>query len=170
MSDRLYALFPDPSSAQRAVNGLRAAGVADREIVVISSEPFEDFEFSHRDKATWLYRIAALGGVAGLAFGYWLTSMTEQAWPLPTGGMPIVALWPNMIVMFELTMLGAILATVIALFVTAKLPRRKSALYDEGVADGLILVGLEQAAPASVGSSRVDLQACKLEYSIVSPK
>ena len=24
--------------------------------------------------------------------------------------------------------------------------------------------------PASVGSSRVDLQACKLEYSIVSPK
>ena len=39
-----------------------------------------------------------------------------------TGNMPIVAWWPNLIVMFELTMLGAILATVITLFVSARPP------------------------------------------------
>ena len=27
--------------------------------------------------------------------GYWLTRTTETSWPLPTGGMPIVAMWPN---------------------------------------------------------------------------
>ena len=46
--------------------------------------------------------------------------MTELAWPLQTGNMPIVAWWPNLIVIFELTMLGAILATAITLFITVE--------------------------------------------------
>ncbi len=45
--------------------------------------------------------------------------------------------------MFELTMLGAILATVITLFITAKLPNRGPRLYDPEVSDGEILVGVE---------------------------
>ena len=32
------------------------------------------------------------------------------------------------------------------------------------------VVAIYPITPSSVGSSRVDLQACKLEYSIVSPK
>ena len=139
----VYALFADPDSAQRAVENLREAGVADREITVISSEPFEDYEFSHRDRATWIYWIAGVGGAFGLIFGYWLTSVTQRSWPLPTGGMPIVALWPNLVVIFELTMLFAIVATVVTLLVTAKLPRRRPALYDPEVSNGQILVGLE---------------------------
>ena len=139
----VYALYPDPDSAQLAVGSLRAAGVADRDIIVISSEPFEEYEFSHRDKATWIFWIAAAGGVLGLGFGYWLTTMTERSWPLPTGAMPIVALWPNLVIMFELTMLFAILATIITLLIAAQIPRRLPKLYDPGVSYGRILVGLE---------------------------
>ncbi len=90
-----------------------------------------------------MFRIAGAGGAVGLAFAYWLTRMTELAWPLPTGGMPIVATWPNLIIMFELTMLFAVLSTVATLLVTAKLPGRRPALYDPAVSDGRILVGLE---------------------------
>ena len=68
--------------------------------------------------------------------------MTELAWPLQTGNMPIVAWWPNLIVIFELTMLGAILATVLTLFITAGLVRRPPPLYDPEVTDGKILVGV----------------------------
>ena len=146
----IYGLYADPDIAQRAVNALRAAGVADQEIEVISSEPFEEYEFSHRDKPTWMFWIAGAGGAVGLLFAFWLTRTTELSWPLPTGGMPIVAMWPNLIVMFELTMLGGILATVTALLVTTKLPRRQPKLYDETVSDGLILVGIEQPSPASL--------------------
>jgi hypothetical protein len=138
-----YALYTEPDEVQRAVDNLRAAGVGELDIVVISSEPIEEYEFSHRFKATWLYWIAGAGAVVGLLFATWLTRMTELAWPLRTGNMPIVAWWPNMIVMFELTMLGAILATVITLFITAKLPSRESKLYDPQVSDGKILVGVE---------------------------
>jgi hypothetical protein len=117
---------------------------------VISSQPFEDHAFSHRDKASYLYWIAGIGGGVGLLFGAWLTSWTETAWPLNTGGMPIVAWWPNAVVTFELTMLFGILATVLALLVTARLPHRRPALYDEQVSEGMILVGLGRAANLEV--------------------
>jgi hypothetical protein len=139
----IYALYPTPAAAQRAVDNLHAAGLGDDRITVVSGEPYEDHAFAHRDKATWMWHIAAAGGFAGLAFATWLTRMTEVAWPLSTGNMPIVAWWPNLIVMFELTMLGGILAAVITLLVTARLPGRRSALYDPAVMDGKILVGVD---------------------------
>ena len=146
----IYALYPDPDSAQRAVNHLHAAGIAGSALGVMSGEPFEEQPFAQQDKATWLWYIACAGGLAGMLFSAWLTRMTELAWPLPTGNMPIVAWWPNLIVIFELTMLGAILATVATLFVTAKLPRRTPAFYDPEVTNGKILVGVENPPEASV--------------------
>jgi ActD protein len=139
----LYALYDDGDAAQRAVNGLRKAGVADSAITVISDQPMEAYEFGEMNRTTWIWYIASGGGVAGLLFGTWLTRMTELAWPLPTGNMPIVSWWPNLIVMFELTMLGAILATVITLLVAGGLVRRPPPLYDPEVTGGKILVGVE---------------------------
>jgi hypothetical protein len=145
----VYALYANPNAAQRAVDGLRAAGVAERHITILSAEPFEEHEFAHRDRATWMGWIALAGGIVGLTFGTWLTRMTELAWPLRTGNMPIVAWWPNMIIMFEMTMLFAILAAVLTLLVTARLPGRRPALYDPAIADGKILVGVEDPADAA---------------------
>ena len=142
----LYALYDNPETVQRAVDGLRRVGVPDAEILVMSSEPFEEYEFSHRDSATWLHWIAGGGGIIGLLTGYWLTSFTQLAWPIPTSGMPIVSPWPNTIVIFELMMLGAVLATVITLLITAKLPSRLPRLYDPEVTNGYILVGVQEPA------------------------
>ena len=142
----LYALVETPEAAQAAVDALRGAGVSDAEIQVMSSEPFEHHEFGYRDAATWMPWIAALGGAAGLATAAWFTRFSQLAWPLPTSGMPIVAPWPNLIVMFELTMLGAILSTVATLLITAGLPRRLPRFYDPEVSNGYILVGVERPA------------------------
>ena len=140
----IYGLYSDPDSAQHAVNELRRAGVADRAITVIASQPYEEYEFSHRYKQTWIFWIAAGGGVLGLGIGLALAYITEAFWPLVTGGMPIVAWWPNIIIMFELTMLGAILATVLSLFITTGLPTVESRVYDAEVSNGKILVAVEK--------------------------
>jgi len=145
----VYALYSTADAAQRAVNSLHAAGVPDAQITIVSSEPFEEHEFAHGDKATWMGWIALGGAIVGLASATWLTRMTELAWPLPTGNMPIVAWWPNLIVMFEMTMLGGILAAVMTLLVTAQLCRRRPVFYDPAVSDGKILVGVEGAADAA---------------------
>ena len=154
----VYALYSDPESAQKAVDGLRAVGVPDEEITVLSSEPLADHEMGERDRATVMPWIAVLGGLAGFAAGVALTSYTQLDWPLVTGGMPIVSIWPNLIPIFELTMLGAVLATVITLFVTAGLPGPMPELYDPAVSDGKILVGIADPEHAITADLEQTLQ------------
>jgi ActD protein len=145
----IYGLYGDGMSAQQAVNRLRAAGVADREIVVMSSQPMEDYEFGHMDSRTRIWWIACLGGLIGMATALGLAWLTEVSWPINVGGLPTFAWWPNLIIIFELTMLGAILATVVTLAVTAGLGRGSS-FYDPAVSDGKILVGVANPPEASV--------------------
>jgi hypothetical protein len=146
----IYALYPDGQAARQAVNRLRAAGIADRDITVLSSHPIEDAELARMDSATWMWWIACAGGLVGMATALALAWITETSWPINTGGLPIWAWWPNTIVMFELTMLGAIIATAITLFVTAGLGRGGDTLYDPDVSDGRILVGVENPPAAAV--------------------
>ena len=101
-----------------------------REISIMSSEPLEEWEFAQSDHETVMPWIAVIGAGLGLTGAYLLTSLTQQAWPINTGGMPIVTNWTNIIIMFELTMLGAVLATVLTLFMTARLPGRLPRFYD----------------------------------------
>jgi len=144
----IYGLFDGPDAAQRAYTGLKRAGIAPRDITVVSGEPFEAFEFSHRDHSLVLFRLALLGGIIGFVSAVALVVGTERAWPLVTGGMPIVPWYPNLVIVFEMTMLGAIVTTVISLLVTAKLPRFGKSLYDPAVSDGKILVGVVGGADA----------------------
>ena len=139
----IYALYSDGHGAQHAVDGLRRAGVPDTEITVISSTPMEDFEFSHINGKNRLWYVACLGGLIGLAGSIALTEYTSVDWPMNVGNMSTVAWWAYLVVIFECTMLAAILATVGTLIVTAGLLRRRPALYDPAVSDGKILVGLE---------------------------
>lgn len=152
----IYGLFPDPDSADRGMRALRAAGVGANQIVVMSPQPFEEFEFAQMDRNTPMPWIAALGGLIGGVSGYLLAWYTQVAYPLPinTGGMPIVAKWPTGIVTYELTMLGAIIATVIVLLVTGRLLHWKFDLYDPEISQGKILIGV--ANPSDAGRSDLE--------------
>jgi hypothetical protein len=146
----VYGLYRSPESAQNAVEGLRKAGLSDRQITIISSEPLEHYEFAHRESKTWMNWIAVAGAAIGCVGAYLLTSITQKLWPINTGGMPIVTNWSNLIIIFELTMLGAIFATVITLLVTAGIPSfKKDKLYDPEVSDGKILVGVANPSDAA---------------------
>lgn len=156
----IYALYPDGQAAQQAVNRLRAEGFADREITVLSPQPMEDYEFGRRDKATWMWWIACGGAMVGMATALGLTWVTEMSWQIDVGGLPSFAWWPNLIIFFELTMLGAIVATVATLVVTARLGRR-SALYDPEVSDGKILVGIEDPPDSAIPKLEAALSAVR---------
>jgi hypothetical protein len=149
VSRAVYGLYGSGQSAQEAVNRLRAAGLSDRDITILSAQPMEDFEFGHIDRDNWLWWIACGGGLLGMASAFGLTWLTEMSWPINVGGLPVYAWWPNLIIIFEMTMLGAILATVIGLVVTAGLGRSRG-IYDPEVTDGSILVGVEDPAADKV--------------------
>ena len=138
----IYGLYKTPHAAQRAWDGLRTEGVPIREITVMSSEPLEEWEFGSHDRETIMPWIAVMGAALGLTAGYLLTAVTQKAWAISTGGMPIVSNWTNIIIMFELTMLGAVLAAALTLLVTARIPARLPTFYDPAIANGRILVGV----------------------------
>ncbi len=130
------ALYDDPETARRAFEALQSAGLSVEDIEVMSSEPLA---FGHDEGRTWMPWLAALGGVAGGTFGLWLTATAQTLWPLQTGGMPIVPMWTNGIITYELTMLGAILATLGTFLTSARLPRRPR-IYEPAVSEGKILI------------------------------
>jgi len=146
--EAVYGLFSDSASAQRAVSSLRASGVKAGDMAVLSSEPLEHDELARAEGAVPMPWLAVLGGLIGAGVGYLLTSLTQKAYPLNTGGMPISPFWTNGIITYELTMLGAVLVTVLALLFGSRLPDWSARLYDPEISDGKILVGVVRPSEA----------------------
>ncbi len=144
----IYGLFPDTNSARRGLAALRAASsrlhLNPKAIVVMSSEPLEEEGFGWEEERTPMGWLAPLGAFVGAGVGYTLSAFTQRSYPLPTGGMPIVAMWPTGIIMYELMMLGAIVTTILAFVISTGLPSYKKRLYDPEVTNGKILVGVSE--------------------------
>lgn len=142
----LYALYSDPDAAQLAVNSLKLSGaslgISERQVVVVTSEPYDGYDFSDEHAQTRIFLIASIGGVFGALLGLLFVRFTQLVYPLPTGGMPITPTWTNGIVVYETTMLGAILTTVVTLLITASLPHFGKRLSDPEIWHGKILVGV----------------------------
>jgi len=147
----VYALYSTGDAAQRAVNSLRSAGYGDDDITVISGAPMEEYEFSHIGQRSFQWYVAAGGGPPRPALSSAFIVYAEKDWPINVGNMPIVAWYPNLIVVFEMTMLGAILATVLMLIFAGGLGRKMPVLYDPEVTNGKILVGIADPGDAKRG-------------------
>jgi hypothetical protein len=153
--DTIYGLFRGPNAAEQGMVALHKAGIATEKIIIMSSEPFDRYHFTEADRKTSMPWLATLGGLVGGVFGYWLARYTQVAYPINTGGMPLVSPWPTAIVTYELTMLGAVIATIIALLITARLARRRPALYDPEISNGMVLIGVMDPSDAT----RADLES-----------
>ena len=142
----LYALYADPEAAQRAIDSLRAASAElkfdQQQIVIRSGESWEGYPFTDEHATAHPYRWSVLGAAIGGTCGYLLTTLTQKAYPLPTGGMPITSPWTNGIIVYEMTMLGAILFTLVNLLIGAGLPDFKERISEPELGNGKILVGV----------------------------
>jgi hypothetical protein len=151
IASAIYGLFTDPSSAERGMNALENAGISPKRMVVMSAEPFDEYSFSKMDEGTPMPWLAAAGGALGGTCGFLLARLTQMGYPQPliTGGMPLVAPWPTGIVTYELTMLGAVLTTIVTLLIATRLPNWKPQLYDPEVSNGKILIGVLEPSDAA---------------------
>jgi hypothetical protein len=152
----IYTLCANPDAAQRLVDELRVAsldlGFKSDQIVVASGEPYEGYEFSDQYAKSPMFPLAAVGALVGGTCGYLLTTLTQRAYPLPTGGMPITPIWSNGIIVYELTMLGAILTSLVCLLISAHLPNFGPHLTDPEIWAGKILVGVTDPPDSSAAN------------------
>ena len=145
MTKPKIVVFDTRDEVLAALRELKRAGVPDSSITVMSSEPLH-LEESDAPRSR-IPGFAIAGGLIGAAFALALTSWTSRQVGLVTGGMPIVSPWAFGIIVFELTALGAILATLGRMIYEAGLGRpRALATYDKAVADGRIVLALDSAS------------------------
>ena len=134
----LLGLFQDPNQAADAGDGLKSAGIPDTDYDFLTDAPYPEGAFGEREEKHRLYLFPFIGALLGLTSGILLTSMTQMAYPLVTGGKPILSLPPMAVVSYEGTMLGAILFTVLGIIFESRLPRLKMGLYDTRITEGYI--------------------------------
>ncbi len=148
----ILGLFDDANAAADAGDGLRRAGIPETDVDFLTDAPYPEGAFGEREEKHRLYIFPFIGALLGLTSGILLTSMTQVAYPMVTGGKPILSLPPMAVVTYEGTMLGAILFTVLGIIFESRLPRLKSGLYDERITEGYIgvLVNTEETQHGQV--------------------
>src|ERR687885_3014480 len=126
----LLAVFRDPGAVASAMDALRGAGFSGRELTVLSGTPYPEGAFGEEPVRHRLYVFPFIGAACGFAVGLLLTIGTQLSYPLVTGGKPILSIPPMINVLFEGTMLGALVLTVVGVIFESRLPDLGETPYD----------------------------------------
>jgi hypothetical protein len=137
-SAELLALYAEPEQAARAVEALRRAGFAEDEVEVLTGVPYPEGTFGEPPVKHRLSVYPFAGAAVGFALGAATTAWTQLAYPLATGGMPLLAIPPVINVLYETTLLGALAATFVGILLESRLPDFSPRPYDARITEGFI--------------------------------
>jgi len=141
----LLGIYQQTDGVAEGVTRLRQAGLTDNDFDVLSGTPYPEGTFGERIPKHRLFVFPIIGAICGFSVGLLITAGTQLSFPMITGGKPILAIPPMLIIMYEGTMLGAILFTVIGVIFESRLPRFNLGVYDTRITEGYI--GLMLACP-----------------------
>ena len=148
----VLGLYSDVDVAADTLDALREAGYTSSEYEILTGTPYPEGTFGEDEPKHTLYRWPLMGAACGFIIGLVLTSGTQLAYPLVPGGKPVLSIPPMSIIMYEGTMLGAIIFTVIGIIIESRLPRIFMGAYDERITEGYIGVTVttseERVGPA----------------------
>lgn len=123
-------VFAELPGAVEAARALRAAGHTD--VRASSAAPFPELVEAIGRPRSRLDAVTLSAAGLGVTAGFALCIGTALAWPLVTGGKPIVSVPPFVIIAFELAVLVGAGVNLIAVAVAAARARRRRWVpYDE---------------------------------------
>lgn len=136
----LLAVFPDLEPAADAIDQLRLLGIHDDEMNVISGVPVTEAMLGRPRQETNVPRLAMGGAIAGFIMAVLLAFGTPLLYKVQVGGQYFVPGPPTVVILFELTMLGMLLATFLGVFLDSYFPNYRPMEYVKEVSDGKIAV------------------------------
>jgi hypothetical protein len=93
-----------------------------KQFTVISPVPHHDIEHELHPKPSPVRLFTLFGALFGFSLGWFLTIYATNSYPLIVGGKPLISIPTYSIIAYILTILFGALATVLGLFVNARLP------------------------------------------------
>ena len=136
----LLAVFPDLEPAADAIDQLRRLGIKDEDMNVISGVPLTEAMLGRPTQWTNVPRLAMGGAISGFIVGVLLTYGTPLLYKVQVGRQYFVPVPPSIVLLFELTMLGMLLATFLGVFLDSYFPNYRPMEYVKEVSDGKIAV------------------------------
>jgi hypothetical protein len=159
---RLLGIYADARAAVQAVERLRGRGLVRLESFSPLPDPVLEYAVGGgRPSEVRAFTLA--GGVIGCASGLALAIRASLAWPLMTGGKPIVSLPAFLLIGYETTILFGALATLLGFLVLARLPRRPAPHYDPRFTADHFGVLVTTATPEEAQAARELLVAGAVE-------
>lgn len=141
----LLAVFSDLEPAADAIEQLRALGVQDDCMNVISGIPVTEAMLGRPSQWTNVPRIALGGAVLGFLGAVFLTFVVPYLYPYPiqVGTQALIPGPPTVVVLFEITMLGMLLSTFLGVFLDSYFPSYRPMKYVPEISDGKIAILVE---------------------------
>jgi len=134
----VLGVYPDADSAASGVTALKEAGFSNHDYDVLTGCPYPEEAFGEHVPPHKLYVFPIIGAFCGFSVALLLNAGTALANPIVVGGKPILAVPAFMIILYEGTMLGAILFTVLGVIFESRLPRFSLGVYDTRITAGYI--------------------------------
>ncbi len=152
----LLGLFAEPDQAADAFQQLRGSGFDESDLEVLSSTPYPDGAFGERQLKHRLFAFPFAGAAAGLAIAIAWVIGAQLSIPFVTGGKPVLAIPAIIQIVYEGTMLGAVLFTVVGVFFESRLPDGVG-VYDDRISEGYIGVSV-MARERRVADAQIALE------------
>lgn len=147
MASHVIGVFDDPESALDAAGRIKSSGLGQPEL--ISPIPVHGADDVLGEKKSVIRRFTFFGGIFGAMGGFALAAGTAVLYLHPTGGRPIIAIPPFLIITYEMTILCGILMTVLGFFISARFPRIRERVYTPEAAVDKFVVTIECDGDAS---------------------
>ena len=138
MSKSVLGLYNDPNQAADAMDALKDAGFPLGTFDVLTGTPYPEGAFGEHVPQHRLFRFPAFGAIIGFTLALFLTAATQIAYPLVTGGKPILSLFAMLVILYEMSMLSAVISTVVGIVIESRLPNINPGIYDTRITEGLI--------------------------------
>lgn len=138
MSKSVLGLYNDPNQAADAMDALKCAGFPLGTFDVLTGTPYPEGAFGEHVPQHRLFRFPAFGAIIGFTLALFLTVATSIAYPLVTGGKPILSFFAMLVILYEMSMLSAVISTVVGIVIESRLPNVNPGIYDTRITEGLI--------------------------------
>ncbi len=134
----ILGLYAEAGAAADGVQALRQAGFAPKDYEILTGSPYPEGAFGEEPTPNRLPYFAIAGAACGFAVATLFVIGLQMAFPLVTGGKPLLSIPPSIIILFEGSMLGSIIMTVVGILFECRLPRVRLGPYDQRITMGYI--------------------------------
>jgi hypothetical protein len=135
---KVLGLYNAPEPAANAVAALRAAGFDALDLEVLTDSPYPEGAFGEPPAHHHVYAFPLVGAACGFIVGLLFTIGVQIAYPLVQGGKPLLSIPPMINVLYEATLLGAIVLSVVGVIFESRLPDFSGDPYDARISEGYI--------------------------------